>query len=228
MGAGELGRYGGDQAGDYPDDVREAQELPHHTYAQDLATDGLHERDIELQTKVFRGELRWHGDRWVESQPFDHVQLEDRARRMKDEVRLPDRVSGLPDARDAVPNIDAAQIDQRKFSHYSMNPQHPANGGKADGWRDLGYRVDDPDARQEAAADLCDLVKHHLLGEGKVGEVRLTDYARHYRVLNGFIGPNDMHATLVTCWRVDDSGETGYPKLITTWVQPHRQRERDQ
>jgi hypothetical protein len=47
-------------------------------------------------------------------------------------------------------------------------------------------------------------------------------------VLNGFIGPNDMHATLITCWLAADSGETVYPQLITTWVQPHRKRERDQ
>jgi hypothetical protein len=165
--AGELGRYGGDRAGDYPDDAREAQELPRQIYSRDFAAEALNERDIGLQKKVFRGELRWHGDQWVESQPFDHVQLEDRARRMKAEVRLPDRVSGLPDARDTIPNIHAAQADQRKFSDYSMDPQHPANGGKAKGWRELGYQVEDLDVRREAAVGLCDLLTHHLLGTAR-------------------------------------------------------------
>lgn len=146
---------------------------------------------------------------------------------MKDEVKLPDRVSELPDARAAIPNLRAAEIDEHKFSDYTMNPQHPANGGRAEGWRALGYRVDDLDARQEAAADLSDLIKDHLLWDGMVDEVRETAYGSHYKVLNGFIGPNDRHATLVTCWRVADPGEVGYPQLVTTWVQPHRDRERD-
>jgi hypothetical protein len=178
--------------------------------------------DIELQTKIFRGEVRWDGDRWVESQAHDYVQREDRARRMKGEVTLPDRVGRLPDARDALPNVGAAEIDERKFSDYSMNPQHPGNGGKAEGWRALGYRVDEVDARRKAASDLRELIADHLLPDGKVDEARDTAYGRHYKVVNGFIGPNDRHATLVTCWRVADPAKTSRPQLITAWVQPHR------
>jgi len=76
-----------------------------------------------------------------------------------------------------------------------MNPQHPGNGGKADGWRALGYQVDDPGARQEDAADLRNLISGHLLWNGKVEESRETAHGRHYKVLNGFIGPNGRHAT---------------------------------
>jgi len=146
---------------------------------------------------------------------------------MQDEVRLPDRVRDLPNARDVIRNIDAAEIDRRKFGEYSMNPDHPSNGGKADGWRALGYHVDDPSARQTAATELRDLIGRHLLRNGKVDEARETAYGRHYKVLNGFIGPNGQHATLVTCWRVADPGERGHPQRITTWVQPYRNKECD-
>jgi hypothetical protein len=74
---------------------------------------------------------------------------------------------------------------------------------------------------------LRDLISRHLLWNGKVDEARETTHGRHYKVLNGFIGPNDRHATLVTCWRVADPSERGHPQLITTWVQPHRNKERD-
>jgi len=108
-----------------------------------------------------------------------------------------------------------------------MNPQHPGNGGKADGWRALGYQVDDPGARQEDAADLRNLISGHLLWNGKVEESRETAHGRHYKVLNGFIGPNGRHATLATCWRVAEPGDSGHPQLVTTWVQPHRDKERN-
>lgn len=227
MDAGELGRHSADRVGDDHGEAREAPELPRQPYRRDFATEPMTQQDIEVQNKAYRGELRWRGDRWVESGPFDYVQHEDRARRMQDEVRLPDRVRELPNAGDVIRNIGAAEIDRRKFSEYSMNPQHPGNGGKADGWRALGYHVDDPSARQAAATDLRDLISRHLLWNGKVDEARETTHGRHYKVLNGFIGPNDRHATLVTCWRVADPSERGHPQLITTWVQPHRNKERD-
>jgi hypothetical protein len=227
VGKGELGRQGADQADGNHAEVREAPELRRQPDWRDCTAEPMTQREVEVQNKVYRGELRWRGEQWVESEPYDHIQREDRARRMLEDVRLPDRVRNLPDARDAIPNIAAAEIDRRKFQDYSMNPQHPANGGKAEGWRALGFRVDDPNARREAAIDLYDLIGSHLLWNGKVDEIRETAHGRHYKVLNGFIGPNERHATLVTCWRVADLGERGHPQLVTTWVQPHRDKERD-
>lgn len=227
MGAGELGRHGPDRADDNRGEARETPEVVRQSYRRDSPAEPMTQRDIEVENKVYRGELRWRCDRWVESQPYDYVQREDRAKRMLDEVKLPGRVRELPDARDVIPNIGAAEIDRRKFNDYSMNPQHPGNGGKADGWRALGYQVDDPGARQDAAADLRDLISSHLLWNGKVEESRETPYGRHYKVLNGFIGTNDRHATLVTCWRVAEPGDSGRPQLVTTWVQPHRDKESD-
>jgi hypothetical protein len=124
--AGELGRYGPDRVGDDHGEARKALELPRPPYRRDFARDFMTEQDIEVQNHVYRGELRWRGDRWVKSGPYDCVQHEDRARRMQDEVRLPDRVLELPNARDVIRNIGAAEIDRRKFSEYSMNPSTPA------------------------------------------------------------------------------------------------------
>ena len=83
------------------------------------------EQDIEVQNQVYRGELRWRGDRWVESGPYDCVQHEDRARRMQDEVQLSDRVLELPNARDVIRNIGAVEIDRRKFQRVLDQPPAP-------------------------------------------------------------------------------------------------------
>ena len=43
---------------------------------------------------------------------------------------LPVSARELPNARDVLPNLERAEIDERKFSEYSMNPGHPDNKGK--------------------------------------------------------------------------------------------------
>lgn len=72
------------------------------------------------------------------------------ARRPARGADLPVNARELPNARDVLPNLERAEIDERKFSEYSMNPGHPDNKGKADGWRALGYDVDNPQARRKA------------------------------------------------------------------------------
>jgi hypothetical protein len=121
-----------------------------------------------------------------------------------------------------------AEIDERKFSEYSMNPGHPDNRGKADGWRALGYDVDNQRARQEAARELRDLTLEELLANGKVAEVRDDSYGLRPRVISGIIGPNGKNATMVTCWLIEDRSGGAIPRLITTWVQPHRDKEAGQ
>ena len=44
---------------------------------------------------------------------------------------LPVSARELPNARDVLPNLEMAEIDERKFSEYSLNPRHPDNQGKA-------------------------------------------------------------------------------------------------
>jgi hypothetical protein len=121
-----------------------------------------------------------------------------------------------------------AEIDERKFSEYSLNPGHPGNRGKADGWRALGYDVDNPQARQKAARELRDLTLNELLADGKVAEVRDDSYGLRPLVISGITGPNGKNATIVTCWLIEDRSGTAVPRLITTWVQPHRDKETGQ
>lgn len=148
----------------------------------------------------------------------------DRAGRMSREVELPASVQARPEAREVLPNVRLAEVDPRKLSEYSLNPEHPKNGGKAEGWRALGYDVDNPKARGEAAEDVRELIRDGLLACGKVTETRDTPFGSAYKVLNGFSGPNGRHATLVTCWLVEDQSDRGFPKMTTVWVQPHRDK----
>lgn len=132
------------------------------------------------------------------------------------------------DSRDADHRAEQAQrqeLDRRKLSDYSLNPGHPGNNGKADGWRALGYDVDNPDGRRDAARELRGLICKELLARGKVAETRDTAYGPSHRVLSGLIGPNDRHATLVTCWLIEDRAGLSVPRLTTAWVQPHRGKE---
>jgi len=130
MGEGELGRRDLDRSDDNRGEAREAPEVVRRPYRRAFDAEPMTQRDIEVENKVYRGELRWRGDRWVESRPYDNVEREDRAKRMQDEVKLPGGTRELPDARDVMPNIGAAEIDRRKFKDYSMSPQHPGNGAR--------------------------------------------------------------------------------------------------
>lgn len=149
----------------------------------------------------------------------------ERAEQISREVELPASVRDLPEAREILPNLHLVEVDKRKFSEYSLNPDHPHNNGKAEGWQALGYDVENPQARNDAAQDLHDMIRDELLARGKVVETRDTKYGPTYRVLNPFIGPNGRHATLVTCWIVESQPDHTHPKLTTAWVQPHRDKE---
>ena len=149
----------------------------------------------------------------------------ERAEQISREVGLPASVRELPEAREILPNLHLVEVDKRKFSEYSLNPDHPNNNGKAEGWRALGYDVDSPQARSDAAQDLHEVIRDELLTCGKVVETRDTKYGPTYRVLNPFIGPNGTHATLVTCWIVESRSDPIHPKLTTVWVQPHQDKE---
>ena len=158
----------------------------------------------------------------------EDARSQDMAWRPARRADLPVSARELPNARDVLPNLDKAEIDERKFSEYSMNPSHPDNQGKAGGWRALGYDVDNPQARQKAARELRDLTLEELLATGKVAEVRDDSYGLRPRVISGIMGPNGKHATMVTCWLIEDRSGTVIPRLVTTWVQPHRDKEAEQ
>ena len=74
-------------------------------------------------------------------------------------------------------------------------------------------------------ATLAEPRASRLLARGKVAETRDTTYGPSHRVLSGLTGPNDRHATLVTCWLIEDRAGLSVPRLTTVWVQPHRDKE---
>ena len=155
----------------------------------------------------------------------DQAQRADKPGRATRDAALYPTTRDLPDARDVLPNIEMAELDGRKLSDYSLNPEHPGNNGKADGWRALGYDVDNPKGRRDAARELSGLICDGLLARGKVAESRDTAYGPSHRVVSDLTGPNGRHANLVTCWLIDDRAGPSIPRLTTAWVQPHRVKE---
>lgn len=155
----------------------------------------------------------------------DQAQREDKPGRATWDAALPPSTRDLPDARDVLPNTEMAELDGRKLSDYSLNPEHPGNNGKADGWRALGYDVDDPEGRRDAARELRGLICDELLPRGKVAESRDTTYGPSHRVVSDLTGPNGRHANLITCWLIVDRAGLSVPRLTTAWVQPHRVKE---
>jgi hypothetical protein len=168
-------------------------------------------------------------DENADSRDADHheeqVQRQDKAGGATRDADLPSSARDLPAARDVLPNIQLAELDARKLSDYSLKPGHPGNNGKADGWRALGYDVDNPEGRRDAARELRGLICDELLARGKVAETRDTAYGPSHRVLSGLTGPNGRHATLVTCWLIEERAGLSVPRLTTAWVQPHRDKE---
>jgi hypothetical protein len=155
----------------------------------------------------------------------EQAQAQDKTGRATRSADLPLSARDLSDARDVVPNIHRAELDDRKLSDYSLDPGHPGNNGKADGWRALGYDVDNPEGRRDAARELRGLICDELLARGKVVQTRDTAYGPSHRVLSDLTGPNGREATLVTCWLIEDRAGLSVPKLTTAWVQPHRDKE---
>jgi hypothetical protein len=144
--------------------------------------------------------------------------LADRAAR---DAMLRPETRDLPSARDVIGNLDRAEMDPRKLSDYAMNPDHAQNNGKAKAWAALGYDVSSPASRVATAQELRELICRYLLPNGRVAAAKESADGTDYRVVNGFIGPNDRHGTLTTCWRVPTDGQAG-PRLLTTWLAVHR------
>jgi hypothetical protein len=166
--------------------------------------------------------FRTRAEEEADSRDGDHrgeqAQSQDKTGRATRDADLPPSARDLPDVRDVLPNIQLAELDGRKLSEYSLNPGHPGNNGKADGWRALGYDVDNPEGRRDAALELRGLICDELLARGKVAETRDTAYGPSHRVLSGLAGPNGRHATLVTCWLIEDRSGLSVPRLTTAWV----------
>jgi hypothetical protein len=183
-------------------------------------------REIELENKRFRGELRWDGKSWDESEPYEFVKRRDYVERVLREVKLSRTkdTDAWPRAGDVLSNIHWAEIDRRKLFDYSMNPDHPDNRGKWRGWHELGWDVSTRERRIEQSFDIRNKV-HDLLPESRIELQRTTLWGVDYRVWSGLIGPNDRHATLITGWR-EQFGQRS-PRLVTIFLKVHREQTGD-
>lgn len=214
-------RGGRDRPAEDRPDRRPDNPVDRRLWARDI-TDPPTPAEVETERLRYRGELRWNGDRYETSEPYDWARRDDLKNRILKEVELPERTRELPAAGDVLPSA-FAEIDRRKLTSYSLNAEHPQNGGKAAGWATLGFQIDTPDKREDAAEDIIGMTRV-LLPHGKVDQVKETPFGNTYKVLNGYIGPNGQHGTLVSCWMIDGQGDQARPRMTTTWMQPHKDR----
>lgn len=113
---------------------------------------------------------------------------------------------------------DAESLD---VDHCEEQTQSQDKNGRATQGADLPSATRDlPDAR-----DVLPNTRLAEFDERKVAETRDTEYGLSHRVLSGLTGPNGRHATLVTCWLIEDRAGLSVPRLTTAWVQPHRDKE---
>ncbi|MBM3239058.1 hypothetical protein FJZ31_22425 [Candidatus Poribacteria bacterium] len=119
----------------------------------------------------------------------------------------------------SLPNYDQAIIDPAKFIEYSMNPHHPENQGKADGFKQLGYDVDIFEGRIAAMLDVVVQLRAKLK-ESPALLSRKTFYGLWYEVRTEITGPNGKKGTLATLWQYDIG--TSVPRLLTNWLEVHK------
>lgn len=182
--------------------------------------------EIKFERLRARGEVAFRYGKWVKCEPPPHVKFQDRIDRMT-EVRLPETIRELPKARDTIP-VDRwnwTEADVGKFSEYGMNPDHPQNRGKAEGYEVIGYKIRDPRDRLDSAWDMVEVTRR-ILPDAHVVTVKDTSYGvMKFHAVNGIIGPNGRAATYDSCWMVDQRGDgLKTARLITSWVRPHKEK----
>jgi uncharacterized protein YukE len=119
---------------------------------------------------------------------------------------------------DHLPNVERADVDVTKFSDYSMNESHPANGGKWVAWNDVGYSIDSASGRAAAAQDVMRQLDAQL-PETTATFSKTTEWGSRFQVRTTIAGPNGRMGTLVTVWQYDKGSDI--PKLITNWLETH-------
>jgi hypothetical protein len=116
-------------------------------------------------------------------------------------------------------NADRADIDQRTFTTYSMNPENPGNDGKWEAWQALGYDLGD--GRADSAADVTRQLRSQL-AESEPYEHRDTPYGPRCHTDATIVGPNGRVGTLVVVWQYDDRSVK--PRMVTHWVGVHTEK----
>lgn len=125
---------------------------------------------------------------------------------------------------ETMPGAEHAVIDDRKFRSYAMDPNNTNNGGKHKAWEQLGYDVGDEQVRDELSAQIAQLVQ----GQVSTAEVAKTweaENGQKYRIHFEVEGP-EKKGTLKTIWLQAPGSDA--PRLITNWLEVHKERDDDQ
>ncbi|MEG4807039.1 hypothetical protein QUA82_04325 [Microcoleus sp. F8-D3] len=111
------------------------------------------------------------------------------------------------------------EIDSRKFTEYSLNPNHPDNKGKWQAFAQLGYDVETLEERNQAAKNLIQQLRQGLINVPSIpGEP--TVHGLIFKVRIRITGLNSQEGTLVTSWQIDVGKDI--PRLITNWLEIDR------
>lgn len=114
---------------------------------------------------------------------------------------------------------DEAQIDISKFRDYSMNPEHPDNGGKHLAFAALGWNVETAEGRELAADEVIRAIRASLPSADS--KTYASEYGQRARVALPLQGPNGRDGKLVTVWQIESGSRV--PRLITNWLKVQRE-----
>jgi hypothetical protein len=97
-----------------------------------------------------------------------------------------------------------------------MDPNNKGNGGKALGFKKIGYDIDTATGRQTGATDVVNQLKKQLpTTAAKKGKT--TGFGNRFEVRVRVQGPSG-EGTLVTVWQI----EGREPRRITNWLEVYR------
>lgn len=117
-------------------------------------------------------------------------------------------------------NAKGAKVDEGKFSRYSMDPaKNDKNNGKWKAWQELGYDVNNAEARSTAADSIARQVRQELPHTPARNRTE-TPYGTRFETEHQIVGPNGNHGTLVIVWQYDKGSSV--PRQITNWVKVHK------
>jgi hypothetical protein len=115
----------------------------------------------------------------------------------------------------ALPNVQEAEIDARKFQQYSLNPENPNNQGKWIAFVAIGYDVNSSQGRQTATEDIINQLRTKLSNLPATQE-EPSIYGLRFEVQVTIRGLNGKEGNLITKWQID-RGKTK-PRLISNWL----------
>ncbi|HVX44364.1 MAG TPA: hypothetical protein VHC49_10780 [Mycobacteriales bacterium] len=124
-----------------------------------------------------------------------------------------------------LPEISRADLAERRFESYILNPEHRLNqkgkgGRKTDGFLQLGYNLDDGEPRHASMEHIVRQIRPQL-GSSPTERQEDTPFGQRYQTQTVITGPNGRKGTAVASWQID-KGES-HPRLLTLWLEVHQE-----